>query len=76
MKKVLGITFGGLQKKAILLVVIVTLILVAMFVGITMYQNSTLVEVVGNTRVEQQNAISQMSRDTMHQTVEESLVSS
>ena len=76
MKKVLGITFGGLQKKAILLVVIVTLLLVAMFVGITMYQNSTLVEVVGNTRVEQQNAISQMSRDTMHQTVEESLVSS
>ena len=76
MKKILGITFGGLQKRAILLVALMLLLLAAMFAGITVYQNRLLLNVVSETRVEQQNAISETSKATMHQVIEGSLVSS
>ena len=76
MKKILGITFGGLQKRAILLVALMLLLLSAMFAGITFYQNRMLLNVVSETRVEQQNAISETSKATMHQVMEGSLVSS
>ncbi len=76
MKKILGITFGGLQKRAIVLVASMILLLVAMFIGITVYQNRTLLNVVEKTRVEQQTAISEMSQQTMHRVIESSLVSS
>ena len=75
MKKILGITFGGLQKRAILLVALMLLLLAAMFAGITIYQNRMLLNVVAETRVEQQNAISETSKATMHQVMEGSLVS-
>ncbi len=75
MKKILGITFGGLQKRAILLVALMLLLLAAMFIGITIYQNRMLLNVVAETRVEQQNAISETSKATMHQVMEGSLVS-
>ncbi|MBR3383280.1 MAG: SpoIIE family protein phosphatase [Clostridia bacterium] len=76
MKKILGITFGGLQKKAVILVVIVMLLSAAMFVAVTAYQNNTLVKVVAETRTEQQKAISESSDATMRKVVENSLVSS
>ncbi len=75
MKKILGITFGGLQKRAILLVALMLLLLAVMFAGITLYQNRMLLNVVSETRVEQQNAISETSKATMHQVMEGSLVS-
>ena len=76
MKKILGLTFGGLQKRAILLVVSVLLLAAAVFTGIALFQNRSLVNVVADTRVEQQKAISDLSKTTMHQVVEGSLVSS
>ena len=75
MKKILGITFGGLQKRAIILVASMILLLVAMFIGISVYQNRTLLNIVERTRIEQQNAISETSKATIHQVIEGSLVS-
>ena len=75
MKKILGMTFGGLQKRAILLVALMLLLLAVMFAGITVYQNRMLLNVVAETRVEQQGAISETSKATMHQVMEGSLVS-
>ena len=76
MRKILGITLGGLQKKTITLVLIMLLIMVAVFAGISHYQNRMLVGVVGETRDDQQEAISQVSEETMQQMLEKSLVTS
>ena len=76
MKKVLGLTLGGLQKKAITLALVMLLIAVLTFTAVFFYQNNMLADVVGETRTEQQNAISQVSRETMHQMLEGSLESS
>ena len=73
MKKVLGLTLGGLQKKAITLALVMLLIAVLTFTAVFFYQNNMLADVVGETRTEQQNAISQVSRETMHQMLEGSL---
>ena len=75
MRKILGITLGGLQKKTITLVLVMLLIMLAVLVGISHYQNRMLVGVVGETRDDQQEAISQVSEETMHQMLEGSLVS-
>ena len=76
MRKIFGITVGGLQKKTITLVLIVLLIMLAAVAGSYFYQNRMLVDVVDETRIEQQDAISQVSEETMHQMLEGSLVSS
>ena len=76
MKKILGITFGGLQKRALVLVASVMLLLVLVFTGINIYQSRTLTGIVGETRTEQQKAISEMSKATMHSVLENSLISS
>ena len=65
-----------MQKKTITLVLVMLLIMLAVLVGISHYQNRMLVGVVGETRDGQQEAISQVSEDTMHQMLEGSLVSS
>ena len=76
MKKILGITFGGLQKKAILLVLgLLTVALVA-FAAISTYQNRILIQVVEDTRNEQQKAISETSEKTMYETLASVLVQS
>ena len=67
MKKILVITFGGLQKKAVNLVLVILALSILVFTGVMLYQNHTLVSVVANTRTEQQEAISQSSRDTIYQ---------
>ena len=76
MKKYLGITFGGLQKKTVTLVLLILAATVAIFLGISAYQSRMLSDIVGQTRSEQQTAISQASRDTMHQVMENTLVRS
>ena len=76
MKKFLGITFGGLQRKALLLVLLVVALTIGMFTGVSLYQNSQLVRVVGETRIEQQAAISSIASQTMHQVVNASLTES
>ena len=76
MKKRFGIMFGGLQKKTIALVLAMLIMTVAVFVLLSAYQNSVLVDVVGETRREQQEAISQSSKATMGAVLERALVSS
>lgn len=76
MRKILGITLGGLQKKTITLVLIMLLIMLAAFAGVSTYQNKMLVNVVGATRADQQEAISQVSEETMQEMLEGALVSS
>ena len=73
LKKILGFTFGGLQKKMIALVMIMLSVAVVVFIGISFYQNKMLVDVVETTRVEQEKAISQVSEQTMHQMMEGTL---
>ena len=70
----LGITFGGLQKKTILLVLFMLAVAVGVFVAVSVYQNEMLVRIVGETRTEQQQAISHASEETMRRVLEESLV--
>ncbi len=76
MKKFLGVTFGGLQKKAIGLVLIVLILTAAMLAGISAYQGRQLSGIVGNTRTEQQEAISGVSKDTMHGMLENTMTTS
>ena len=74
MKKVLGLLFGGLKKKTVLLVLILLVLTVGVFMLAFSYQNRMLVDIVGETRVEQQQAISQTSEETMHQVMVSTLV--
>ncbi len=74
MKKVLGITFGKLQKKIIVFVLILVAVTTAVFTGVSLYQSSMLAGVVSDTRDEQQKAISTASEETMYQVIKSSLV--
>ena len=76
MKKFLGITLGGLQKKAITLVLMMLMIVVAVAAGVSAYQNKTLVSIVEETRSDQQQAISKISERTMDRVLESAMVSS
>ena len=76
MKNRFGIVLGGLQKKMVFLVLTILVLTVAVFAAVSLYQNNMLVKIVGETRTEQQQAISQTSKDTMHQVMEGTLVNS
>ena len=76
MKKILGIKFGGLREKTVRLMLIMLAVAIAVFAGVTAYQSGMLARIVGQTRTEQQQAISSISESTMHQILEGSLVSS
>ena len=73
MKKLFGITFGGLQHKILNLVLILILVQIAFFAGVTVYNSYHLSKVVGSARTEQQEAIAQVSGDTMKQVVDGSM---
>ena len=74
MKKILGFTFGGLQKKTMNLVLMLLLVTVAVFMAVSVYQNSMLVDIVGEAKAEQQQAISQTSEKTMLAILESAFV--
>lgn len=74
MKKVLGITFGGLQKRILGLVLLVLVVMALLFAGVSVYQNHILQTLVEQTRQEQQQAISGISKETMLQVQQGSLV--
>ena len=74
MRKIFGITFGGLQRKAISLVLVVLLVAFAVFAGVSNYQNKLLSDVVGETRSEQQQAISKISESTMEQMLQGTMI--
>ncbi|MBR2738145.1 MAG: SpoIIE family protein phosphatase [Lachnospiraceae bacterium] len=74
MKKLFGMTLGGLQRKAISLVLIVLVIAVGFLAAISGYQTYKLSRIVSRTRDEQQEAISQASGSTVRQVLESSLI--
>ena len=76
MKKLFGFLSGGLKKKTVILVLVMLVSIVAVFYAFSAYQNRVLTDIVGETRIEQQQAISRVSRETMHQVMENTLVSS
>ena len=77
MKKVLGrLTFGGLQKKLMALVLAIMLMAVGVFYIIFNFQNNMLIELVNGTKTEQEESISRISGDTMYQMMRSFLVSS
>ena len=73
MKKILGITFGGFQRRAVNLAMTMLILAVVLFSGIFIYQSKMLVDVVEDTRTQQQKAISETSEGTMFQVMEASL---
>ena len=74
MKKVLGVTFGSLQKKVVTLVMTVILLTVGLLALVSYFQNQMLVSIVEETRNEQQQAISRTSEETMSQILENSII--
>ena len=76
MKKIIRILPRGLQKKTVLLVLIMLLAVSTLFYAISIRTSKTLTQVVGNTRTEQQQAISQISKQTMDSILTTTMVSS
>ena len=74
MRKILGITFGGLQKKTLNLVLMMLLVTVALFIGVSVFENRMLVKIVGEAKTEQQQAISRASETTMQSILESAFV--
>ena len=75
MKSVKRTIRGGIKNKTVLLVLAILLLTVIVFFAVSSYQNYMLVNIVGETRTEQQKAISQTSEETMRQIVENTVVS-
>ncbi|MBQ8940925.1 MAG: SpoIIE family protein phosphatase [Firmicutes bacterium] len=73
MRKIYGLTLGGLQQKIFNLVLISIILIIAVFIGAAYYQTAKLTKVVGDARNGQQAAIKQVSEETMHKVVDGSL---
>ena len=73
MIKRFGLTFGGLQQKIMNLVLIFLLALIGVFAGVSVYQTKHLNKVVTDAENEQQEAIAQVSGNTMHQVINSSM---
>ena len=76
MKKILGITFGGLQRKTVTLVLMVLFVTIGIFSIVAAYQNRQLIKLVEETKIEQQDSISTLSKDSMETILKESMISS
>ena len=75
MKKILGITFGGLQRKTVTLVLMVLFVTIGIFSVVAAYQNRLLVKLVEETKREQQDSISTISKESMAKILETSMIS-
>ena len=73
MNRVFGIRRGALQRKTVFLVLIMLAAVIAVFMALSQYQNKSLVQIVGDTRIEQQQSISQVSGETMRQIVKNTM---
>ena len=76
MTKISKTVFGGLKKKTVFLVLAVLLLAVGVFAAVSGHQNRMLTNIVGETRNEQQQAISLISQETMHGVVTNTVASS
>ncbi len=73
MKKIFGITIGGLHQKILMLVLINLLVLILIFGGVSIWQSRALTDIVQNAKTEQEESITDVSEGTMHQVIENSL---
>ncbi len=73
MKKIFGITLGGLNQKILTFFLINLLIIIVIFGVAASFEYMILSDVVDRTRVQQEQSIKQVSEDTMYQVVETSL---
>ena len=53
MKKIMGMTFGGLQKKMVRLVMTVLCLAIVALIAVSFFQDRMLISLVEDTRVEQ-----------------------
>lgn len=68
-----GLTLGGLQQKVLNLVLFFILAIIAAFSAVSIYQSRKLSEVVSEANDKQQDSITAVSNDTMHQVIEKSM---
>ena len=76
MKKIFGLTFGGLQQKILNLVLIFILAIVGVYVSVAVYQSKSLSNTVSEASEEQQKSINSASNETMDSVVAASLTRS
>ena len=73
MKKIFGLTIGGLQQKIVNLVIVTIILLVAAYLGIAFYQMRSLTQIVEETGAEQKESITTISSETMDQVLDSSM---
>ncbi|MBP5362806.1 MAG: SpoIIE family protein phosphatase [Ruminococcus sp.] len=73
MKKIWGITFGGLHSKILSVLLVFLLAIIGFTSFISLYKSLTLKKIVEKSGVEQHDAIENVSGDTMYQVIEQSL---
>ncbi len=74
MKKIFGLTIGGLQQKIINLILTTILLTVAVFMLISNYQNKMLSSIVQEAQTEQQQSITGISDEIMFEVLRQSFV--
>jgi len=75
MRKIFGVTLGGLQHKIATVVLITLVVTVFAFAMLSVFQSGMLSQIVEETQAEQQRSITGISRETMRATTEYSLTS-
>ena len=73
MKKVLWFTVGGLHQKILILVQVFLIVLMGVFLGVSSIHTRRLSSIVDETRSEQQAAIDNISGETMHFVIENTM---
>ncbi|MBQ7266049.1 MAG: SpoIIE family protein phosphatase [Firmicutes bacterium] len=73
MKKVYGMTIGGLKQKIFNLVLIALLLMVVAFTAVTFFQSGKLNKAVSQAREKQFTSIKDISEDTIYRVVDSSL---
>ena len=68
-----GLKFGGLQHKILNLVLFFLIALIGGFYGVSYYQTKTFKTVVEEAQAEQQKAVKDVSGNTMHQVIDQSM---
>ena len=76
MKKIRGITIGGIQQKIFNLVIITIILTVSVFAAVIFYQSSRLVGLVRRTNESQKGSISSISGTTMTAVLDANLTQS
>ncbi|MBQ3842818.1 MAG: SpoIIE family protein phosphatase [Ruminiclostridium sp.] len=73
MKKIFGITLGGIHQKILTFCMVIMLIIILILGLAAYFQSAILTNVVERTRIEQQEAITNVSEETMYSVTEAAL---